>query len=49
VVTSLGPIPVGVNAGRHAPAHGWLWLGALLMLTGVGGIVATLRPWKRAH
>jgi hypothetical protein len=44
---TTNPVPAGVAAGRHAPAGGALWLGALLMLGGVGGLVSTLRPWKR--
>ena len=48
--TSAGPVPVGVSAGQHARARGSLWLGALLMVAGAGGLLTTLRPWKRgAH
>jgi hypothetical protein len=44
---TTNPVPAGVAAGRHAPAGGALWLGALLMLAGVGGLMTSFRPWKR--
>ncbi|HEY8826683.1 MAG TPA: hypothetical protein VIM17_02870, partial [Jatrophihabitantaceae bacterium] len=51
VQAPAGPIPAGVNAGQHAVAKTTpLYLGALLMLAGAGGLLAALRPWKRgAH
>ena len=51
VQAPAGPIPAGVNAGQHAVAKTTpLYLGALLMLAGAGGLLVALRPWKRrAH
>ncbi|MFN2518456.1 MAG: hypothetical protein ABR604_05325 [Jatrophihabitantaceae bacterium] len=44
-----GPIPNGVNAGRHAVSSTPVLLGALLMLAGAGGLLMALRTRTRAH